>query len=187
MSKGNNDAFVLNNNGKEFLYAVGNVTGDFPFLVETESGRLVTPFYLDDGADIGMLSGRGVYYPFSQKQEYEAPKVKATLKNLRVPTVALNLSNEKYERIVGLSHTFSLIPKSKKPNGDTTVFVPLVAFNDDALRLHKDVSKGDTVIIFGELKETLIKALGKTIIAVWVSDIRKDRTAKRNLTGATVD
>jgi hypothetical protein len=187
MSKGNNDAFVLNAEGKEFLYAVGNVTLDFPFLVETESGKLVTPFYLQEGELIGAVSGKSVYFPSYKKEEYQAPKVKAILRNLRVPTIALNISTEKYDRIAELSSLFSVIPKQKKPTGYTTVFVPMVAFSDDALRLHKEVSKGDTVILFGELKETLIRALGKTIMAVWVSDVRKERTARRNLKGAIVE
>lgn len=187
MSKGNNEAYVVNADGKEFLYAVGNVTGDFPFLAETEKGTIVTPFYLHDGNEIGMVSGHAVYYPFSKKEEFNIPKVKATLKNLRIPTVALNIPSEKYNRIINYSEAFSTMYKNSKDNGDTTVFVPIVAFDEDAIRLHKEVAKGDTIIVFGELRLTKINAVGKAQMALWVTDVRKDRTAKRNLTGATVD
>lgn len=182
-----NDAYIIKAADKQFLYAVGNITNDFPFLAETDSGKIVTPFYLDNGDKIGMVSGKPVTYQSSKKESCEVPEVEHILKNLKVPTIAVNIPDDRYKKVCTYSKEFESLYKQKKDGGNTTVFVPIVAFDEDAIRLFKEVSKGDTISIFGELKPTLIKSVGWKKPTVWAQDVRKVRTAKRNLTGAVVE
>lgn len=173
--------------GRKLLNVVGNTTAGFPFLCEGGKG-LITPFYLNDGVNTGSVSKNTVIVRAS-KAPYACPDVACTLKNLRVPTIAANISEANYEKAVNFLPEIGDIPKSIKPDGGITVFVPIIAFNDDAVFLHKCVGKGDTVAFLGELKPTKITALNRVVLALWCIDVRKIKTARGNLLkeGESVD
>lgn len=158
----------------------------FPFLCEGTKG-LVTPFYLTDGTNIGAVSstnvtvdGKGI------RTKVTVPSVPCILKNLRVPTVAANISQANYDKAVLYLPELAEIPKQTKPDGGLTLFVPIIAFKDDAIFLHQYVGKGDTLDVLGELKVTKIAAFNRTIPALWVIDVRKIKTARSNLQGEAV-
>ena len=165
--------------GRKLLSVVGNTTAGFPFLCEGSKG-LITPFYLNDGYNIGSISKNTVIIT-NGKQPYACPEVACTIKNLRVPTIATNISEVNYDRATKFLPEVRDIPKNTKPDGSLTVFVPIIAFNDDAVFLHKNVGKGDTVQFLGELKLTKISSIDRTILALWCIDVRKIKTARGNL------
>jgi hypothetical protein len=57
--------------------------------------------------------------------------------------------------------------------------LPFIAFDADAVYLHQNVLKGDTISMIGELKLTKVGDLRNTL-ALWCNDVRKIRDAKRN-------
>lgn len=184
MDKKNGAYVMTTSSGKEILYGVGNITGSFPFLTETESGLIVTPFYLMEGNKIGMsnIGNNGITYSGKDKVLIKVDEVEPLIKNLRLPTVALNITEAHYKKVLKHSEEFKGL--SYKRNGiGITVFVPFLAFGDDAIMLYEKVLKGDTITIFGELKKTSIRGVSKTVVACWVTDIQHLRVSQKNLKG----
>jgi hypothetical protein len=167
--------------GRRLMQVVGNTTASFPFLCEGAKG-VITPFYLNDGTNIGAVSSQNCTVDSKGvRTRITVPAVQCTLKNLRVPTVAVNVGQQNYDKAIKYLPELANIPKTVKPDGGLTVFIPLIAFNDDAIFLHRNVGKGDTLGVLGELKNTKISSLNRSIPALWVIDVRKIKTARNNL------
>jgi hypothetical protein len=173
--------------GRVIANCVGNVTNNFPFLTETQSGKLVTPFYLNEGVKLGAVSPNAVILNGMTKEVYKIPTVAQELKNLRLPTVALNISVDRYEKAVSYAPILSEVSRQFKEDGSGIVlFLPILAFEENAVFLHKQVMKGDTISATGELKLTKVGSLRATPI-LWVNDVQKIRIANRNnMEGASV-
>lgn len=179
--------------GRTVVIATGNVTAGFPFLYNGKN-RVTTPFYLETKNDAGekvqgaITNGSHVVVNGSNFLDVEVPKVAAELRNLRLPTVAVNISSERYEKALKYAPALKELSHTKKPSGGITLFLPFLAFDADAVFLHQHVMQGDTVTISGTLEGTTVGNLRENQQMVWCNDIRKIREAKRNLpVGRKVD
>lgn len=175
---------VEDKDGRFIVNAVGNVTASFPFLTEASS-KLVTPFYLVKDNECGAISPNAVVVNGYTPERHVIPSVPMELRNLRMPTVALNISKDRYEKAISYVPILADVHHQTKPDGGITLFLPIIAFDADATFLHQNVFKGDTIEVIGELKFTKVSSL-RTVPALWANDVRKVREAKRNVEGATV-
>lgn len=176
---------IVDSDKRNIVNAVGNVTGNFPFLTETQSGRLVTPFYLNEGIKLGAVSPNAVVINGMTKENYAIPSVTQELKNLRLPTMAVNISTDRYEKAVTYVPMLSEVSHQFKQDG-IVLFLPILAFDENAVFLHKQILKGDTIGAIGELKLTKVGSLRATPI-LWLNDVQKIRVANRNnISGASV-
>lgn len=179
--------------GRTIVIATGNVTAGFPFLYNGKN-KVTTPFYLECKNDAGekiqgaITNGSHVVVNGNNMLDIEVPKVAAELRNLRLPTVAVNISAERYEKALKYAPALKDISHSTKPSGGITLFLPFLAFDADAVFLHQNVLQGDTVTICGTLERTSVGNLREGQQMVWCNDVRKIREAKRNLpVGRKVD
>lgn len=175
------------NDDRIILTIVGNVTDGFPFLCKG-STKYVTPFYLKNGetGEIGATSSNTVTIQSSSEVPYAASNVEPLLKNLRIPTVAVNISQAEYARVLEYAPEVGELSKTVQGT-KVTVFVPFVAFDGDAIHLHQEVLKGDRVAMTAVLKRTAINIVDRKILAAWVERIDLINQSKKNLTAASVD
>lgn len=65
-------------------------------------------------------------------------------------------------------------------NGESAVkYYPFVAFGQDAIRLHKSISQGDTIVMLGKMINTTIPGVANTKEVLWVDDVRLIRQSNR--------
>ena len=177
--------FGVESTGRNINYMVGNLTIGFPFICETDS-KYITPFYLVDGSNVSATApNHCVVFRGEEKEAYTPPAVDLKLKNLRVPTIALNISEKRYLRMVDFCPSIKELNKQVKPEG-VTLYVPIIAFDENAVFLHQNCMKGDTIVVIGDLKATKITAFNRTVMALWVEDVQKVSTARRNMEGVAV-
>ena len=172
--------------GRTIINATGNVTAGFPFLYNGKRS-VATPFYLESTDESGkkiygaITDNSHVVVNGSNLLEVDVPKVAAELRNLRLPTVAVNISVDRYEKALEYAPKLKEISHIKKPTGGVTLFLPFLAFDADAVYLHQNVLQGDTITITGTIEPTTVGTLRKNQQMVWCNDVRKIREAKRNL------
>ena len=170
---------IHDDHDRNIVQCVGNTTDNFPFLCKG-SNKLVTPFYLVQNNVRGATSSNNVVINGSEETPFATPSVPVELRNLRMPTVAINITRERHEKAIQYVPAMKDIPFQSKPDGGVVLFLPFIAFDSDAVYLHQNVFKGDTISIIGELKLTKVANL-RNVPALWCNDVRKIRDAKRNV------
>lgn len=176
---------IKTEDGKKHAYVIGNTTSDVPFLSETRSGLLVTPFFLKDTKDnLGCIGNKAFIIDGGKKKEYEIPQLDQRLRP-RLPTVAINLDNHKIEKLLLDYPDLSSLSITKRPQ-DSTIFLPMVGFEPQALVLYKDTMKGDLISALGEIKMTTVSDYCR-ILALWLKDVRFVKRATRNIDSSSID
>ena len=140
------------------VYLVGQLTRDIPFLISTEKRALISPFLIETekGELSAMNNGKPVIIKDGKLQEVEIPPrpTNPTWKALRIPSIAVNEDNGRVS------------------------YYNLVAFAENATALFR-VKQGDTIVVYGILKNTCVPGIVGAVEAVWVKDIRIIRQSNR--------
>lgn len=144
--------------GSIYLNAVGNLTMDIPFLVQYNK-VFATPFYLVEKNKTGVV--QGIPKKFQDDKgcfsTLNLEKVEPKKKNLRIPSIAVNLSKTQYEKLSS-NQNFASLKYAENEKG-ITVFIPFAIFDKSAIALHSETVKGDTIAVQGVLK--LAEVFGK--------------------------
>lgn len=143
------------------VYIVGQLNRDIDFLARNKKGDVVTPFLIqrDDNEVTMSNAGKAFTVKANKLVEVEIPSKPTSIKhrNVKVPCVAVNTGE----------------------NNSSVKYYPLVAFKKQAIKLHKEIKKGDTVAIWGRVQLTQITGTDLSFPLVWVEDVNLVRMSNR--------